>query len=146
MSQNIKLNMLVGADQTGITELSKIYRAYRTMWRGYKAVVPKLAKNIDVPRVHAEYDMAMGRIAYYKNKMMEIRAQIYDKIHVFVERYAAAGHAQPATAATIAPTAPAVDQNMVNEIRRQLDANPQLKAQVQALLLMLALQSGQPQQ
>lgn len=142
MSQNIKLNMLVGADQTGITELSKIYRAYRTMWRGYKAVVPKLAKNIDVPRVHAEYDMAMGRIAYYKNKMMEIRAQIYDKIHVFVERYAAAGHAQPATAAP----AVAVDQNMVNEIRRQLDANPQLKAQVQALLLMLALQSGQPQQ
>lgn len=142
MSQNIKLNMLVGADQTGITELSKIYRAYRTMWRGYKAVVPKLAKNIDVPRVHAEYDVAMGRIAYYKNKMMEIRAQIYDKIHVFVERYAAAGHAQPATAAP----AVAVDQNMVNEIRRQLDANPQLKAQVQALLLMLALQSGQPQQ
>ena len=140
MSQNIKLNMLIGADQTGITELSKIYRAYRTMWRGYKAVVPKLAKNIDVPRVHAEYDMAMGRIAYYKNKMMEIRAQIYDKIHVFVERYAAAGYAQPA------PAAPAVDQNMVNEIRRQLDANPQLKAQVQALLLMLALQSGQPQQ
>lgn len=145
MSQNIKLNMLVGADQSGITELSKIYRAYRTMWRGYKAVVPKLAKNIDVPRVHAEYDMAMGRIAYYKGKMMEIRAQIYNKIHVFVERYAAAGHAQPATTATIAPTAPAVDQNMVNEIRQQLDANPQLKAQVQALLLMLALQSGQPQ-
>lgn len=142
MSQNIKLNMLVGADQTGITELSKIYRAYRTMWRGYKAVVPKLAKNIDVPRVHAEYDVAMGRIAYYKNKMMEIRAQIYDKIHAFVERYAAAAHAQPATAAP----AVAVDQNMVNEIRRQLDANPQLKAQVQALLLMLALQSGQPQQ
>ena len=142
MSQNIKLNMLVGADQTGITELSKIYRAYRTMWRGYKAVVPKLAKNIDVPRVHAEYDVAMGRIAYYKNKMMEIRAQIYDKIHAFVERYAAASHAQPAPAAP----AVAVDQNMVNEIRRQLDANPQLKAQVQALLLMLALQSGQPQQ
>lgn len=142
MSQNIKLNMLVGADQSGITELSKIYRAYRTMWRGYKAVVPKLAKNIDVPRVHAEYDMAMGRIAYYKNKMMEIRAQIYDKIHVFVERYAAAGHAQPATAAP----AIAVDQNVVNEIRRQLDANPQLKAQVQALLLTLALQAGQPQQ
>ena len=142
MSQNIKLNMLVGADQTGITELSKIYRAYRTMWRGYKAVVPKLAKNIDIPRVHAEYDVAMGRIAYYKNKMMEIRAQIYDKIHAFVERYAAASHAQPATAAP----AVAVDQNMVNEIRRQLDANPQLKAQVQALLLMLALQSGQPQQ
>ena len=141
MSQNIKLNMLVGADQTGITELSKIYRAYRTMWRGYKAVVPKLAKNIDVPRVHAEYDAAMVRIAYYKNKMMEIRAQIYDKIHVFVERYAA-GHAQPAAAVP----AVAVDQNMVNEIRRQLDANPQLKAQVQALLLMLALQSGQPQQ
>lgn len=141
MSQNIKLNMLVGADQSGITELSKIYRAYRTMWRGYKAVVPKLAKNIDVPRVHAEYDVAMGRIAYYKNKMMEIRAQIYDKIHAFVERYAA-GHAQPAPAAP----AVAVDQNMVNEIRRQLDANPQLKAQVQALLLMLALQSGQPQQ
>ena len=140
MSQNIKLNMLVGADQTGITELSKIYRAYRSVWRGYKAIVRKLAKNIDVPRVHAEYDVAMGRIAYYKNKMMEIRAQIYDKIHVFVERYAAAGHAQPATAA------PAVDQNMVNEIRRQLDANPQLKAQVQALLLMLAIQSGQPQQ
>ena len=143
MSQNIKLNMLVGADQTGITELSKIYRAYRTMWRGYKAVVPKLAKNIDVPRVHAEYDMAMGRIAYYKNKMLEIRTQIYDKIHVFVERYAAAGYAQPATAA---PVAPAVDQNLVNEIRRQLDADPQLKAQVQALLLTLALQAGQPQQ
>lgn len=142
MSQNIKLNMLVGADQSGITELSKIYRAYRTMWRGYKAVVPKLAKNIDVPRVHAEYDVAMGRIAYYKGKMMEIRAQIYDKIHAFVERYAAGSHAQPATAAP----AVAVDQNMVNEIRRQLDANPQLKAQVQALLLMLALQSGQPQQ
>ncbi|MDT3368599.1 MAG: hypothetical protein LIR40_08140 [Bacteroidota bacterium] len=142
MSQNIKLNMLVGADQTGITELSKIYRAYRTMWRGYKAVVPKLAKNIDVPRVHAEYDMAMGRIAYYKRKMMEIRAQIYDKIHVFVERYAAAGYAQPATAAP----AVAVDQNLVNELRRQLDSNPQLKAQVQALLLALALQAGQPQQ
>lgn len=141
MSQNIKLNMLVGADQTGITELSKIYRAYRTMWRGYKAVVPKLAKNIDVPRVHAEYDMAMGRIAYYKRKMMEIRAQIYDKIHVHVERYAATGHAQPVTAAP----AVAVDQNIVNEIRRQLDANPQLKAQVQALLLMLALQAGQLQ-
>lgn len=140
MSQNIKLNMLVGADQTGITELSKIYRAYRSVWRGYKAIVRKLQPNIDVPRVHAEYDVAMGRIAYYKNKMMEIRAQIYDKIHVFVERYAAAGYAQPATAA------PAVDQNMVNEIRRQLDANPQLKAQVQALLLMLTLQSGQPQQ
>lgn len=140
MSQNIKLNMLVGADQTGITELSKIYRAYRTVWRGYKAIVRKLQPNIDVPRVHAEYDVAMGRIAYYKNKMMEIRTQIYDKIHVFVERYAAAGYAQPASAA------PAVDQNMVNEIRRQLDSNPQLKAQVQALLLMLALQSGQPQQ
>ena len=140
MSQNIKLNMLVGADQSGITELSKIYRAYRSVWRGYKAIVRKLQPNIDVPRVHAEYDVAMGRIAYYKGKMMEIRAQIYDKIHAFVERYAAAGHTQPATAA------PAVDQNMVNEIRRQLDANPQLKAQVQALLLMLTLQSGQPQQ
>lgn len=139
MSQNIKLNMLVGADQTGIAELSKIYRAYRTVWRGYKAIVRKLQPNIDVPRVHAEYDMAMGRIAYYKNKMMEIRVQIYNKIHVFVERYAATGHAQPATAA------PAVDQNLVNEIRRQLDANPQLRAQVQALLLMLALKSVQPQ-
>lgn len=137
MSQNIKLNMLVGADQSGITELSKIYRAYRTMWRGYKAIVPKLAKNIDVPRVHAEYDVAMGRIAYYKNKMMEIRAQIYDKIHVFVERYAAAGYAQPATAA------PAVDQNMVNTLRTLFDANPQLKAQVQALLAIVALQSVQ---
>ena len=146
MSQNIKLNMLVGADRTGITELSKIYRAYRTMWHGYKAVVPKLAKNIDVPRVHAEYDMAMGRIAYYKRKMMEIRTQIYNKIHVFVERYAAAGHAQPVTAAPAPASVPAVDQNMVNEIRRQLDANPQLKAQVQALLLTLALQAGQPQQ
>ena len=73
--------------------------------------------------------------------MMEIRAQIYNKIHVYVERYAAAGHAQPVTAAPV----PAVDQNMVNEIRRQLDDNPQLKAQVQALLLMLALQTGQPQ-
>lgn len=137
MSQNIKLNMLVGADQSGITELSKIYRAYRTMWRGYKAIVPKLAKNIDVPRVHAEYDVAMGRIAYYKNKMMEIRAQIYDKIHVFVERYAVAGYAQPATAA------PAVDQNMVNTLRTLFDANPQLKAQVQALLAIVALQSVQ---
>ena len=142
MSQNIKLNMLVGADQTGITELSKIYRAYRTIWRGYKGIVRKLQPNIDVPRVHAEYDVAMGRIAYYKNKMMEIRAQIYDKIHAFVERYAAGSHAQPATAAP----AVAVDQNLVNEIRRQLDANPQLKAQVQALLLTLALQAGQPQQ
>lgn len=140
MSQNIKLNMLVGADQSGITELSKIYRAYRTMWRGYKAIVPKLAKNIDVPRVHAEYDVAMGRIAYYKNKMMEIRAQIYDKIHVFVERYTAAGHAQPTTAA------PAVDQNLVNTLRTLFDANPQLKAQVQALLAIVALQSVQQHQ
>lgn len=140
MSRNIKLDMLVGADRTGIAELSKIYRAYRTMRRGYKAVVPKLAKNIDVPRVHAEYDMAMGRVAYYKRKMMEIRAQIYDKIHVFVERYAAAGYARPATAA------PAVDRNLVNELRRQLDSNPRLKAQVQALLLALALQAGQPRQ
>lgn len=142
MSQNIKLNMLVGADRSGITELSKIYRAYRSVWRGYKAIVRKLQPNIDVPRVHAEYDMAMGRIANYKNKMMEIRAQIYDKIHAFVERYAAGSHAQLATAAP----AVAVDQNVVNEIRRQLDANPQLKAQVQALLLALALQAGQPQQ
>lgn len=140
MSQNIKLNMLVGADRTGITELSKIYRAYRTMWRGYKAVVPKLAKNIDVPRVHAEYDMAMGRIAYYKNKMMEIRAQIYDKIHVFVERYAAAGYAQPAPAAPAATTAPAVDQNMVHMLRSLLDANPQLKAQLQALASLIVVQ------
>lgn len=104
------------------------------------AVVPKLAKNIDVPRVHAEYDMAMGRIAYYKRKMIEIRARIYDKIHVFVERYAAAGYARPATAA------PAVDRNLVNELRRRLDSNPRLKAQVQALLLALALQAGQPRQ
>jgi len=139
MSQQIKLNMLVGADRTGITELSKIYRTYRTMWRGYKAVVPKLAKNIDVPRVHAEYDMAMGRIAYYKRKMMEIRTQIYDKIHVFVERYAAAGYAQPATAT------PAVDQNLVNTLRTLLDANPQLKAQLQALLAVFALQTVQVQ-
>lgn len=142
MSQNIKLNMLIGADQAGITELSKIYHAYRTMRSGYKAIVPKLKKNIDVPRVHAEYDIALGRIAYYKGKMMEVRAQIYDKIHVFVERYAAGGHAQPATAAP----AVAVDQNVVNELRRQLDANPQLKAQVQALLLTLALQTVPPQQ
>lgn len=140
MSQNIKLNMLVGADRTGITELSKIYRAYRTMWRGYKGIVRKLQPNIDVPGVCDEYNTAMGHIAYYKSKMIDIRTRIYDKIHVFVERYAAAGYAQPATAA------PAVDQNLVNEIRRQLDADPQLKAQVQALLLTLALQAGQPQQ
>ena len=57
-----------------------------------------------------------------------------DKIHVFVERYAAAGYAQPATAA------PAVDQNLVNTLRTLFDANPQLKAQVQALLAIVALQ------
>lgn len=144
MSQNIKLNMLVGADRTGITELSKIYRAYRTMWRGYKAIALKLKKDIDVdflvfPSIHAEYDVVMGRIAYYKNKMMEIRAQIYDKIHVFVERYAA-GYAQPATAV------PTVDQNLANTLRTLFDANPQLKAQVQTLLAVIALQSVQQHQ
>ena len=145
MSQNIKLNMLVGADQSGITELSKIYRAYRTMWRGYKAIATKFKEDIDVdflvfPSIHAEYDMVMGRIAYYKNKMMEIRAQIYNKIHVFVERYTTAGYAQPATAT------PAVDQNLVNTLRTLFDANPQLKAQVQALLAIVALQSVQQHQ
>lgn len=139
MSQNIKLNMLVGADRTGITELSKIYRACRTMWCGYKAIATKLKKDIDVdflvfPSIHAEYDMVMGRIAYYKNKMLQLRAQIYDKIHVFVERYATAGHA------------PAVDQNLVNTLRTLFDANPQLKAQVQALLAIVALQSVQQHQ
>lgn len=88
------------------------------MWRGHKAVVPKLAKNVDVPRVHAEYVMAAGRIAYYRRKMMEIRARICDEVHVFVERHAAAGYARPATAA------PAVDQDTANGIRRRLDANP----------------------
>lgn len=50
------------------------------------------------------------------------------------------------TAQQTVATAPQADPQLVNTLRTLFDANPQLKAQVQALLAIVALQSVQQHQ
>ena len=138
MSQ-IKLNSIIGVDKMAVEQLTREYKANRLFWKGYKAIVNSLRGHV-TPNLRPNFDRVIHNIAEYKAKMLAIRVQIKNRVKPAIERM------QSVQRPAVAPAAPAVDQNMVNEIRRQLDANPQLKAQVQALLLMLALQSGQPQQ
>ena len=50
------------------------------------------------------------------------------------------------TAQQAVTTAPQADPQLVNTLRALFDANPQLKAQVQTLLAVIALQSVQQRQ
>lgn len=142
MSQNIKLNsLLTGADKMVVEQLTLDYKARRLFWKGYKAMVNSLRGHVTLS-TKSNFDQLIQNIISYKNQMLSLRAEIKRKIMPAIARVQAVQ--QPAVA-TAAP-AVAVDQNLVNELRRQLDANPQLKAQVQALLLTLALQTVPPQQ
>ena len=133
MSQ-IKLNSIIGVDKMAVEQLTCEYKANRLFWKGYKAMVNSLRGHV-TPSTKYNFDQLIQNIIFYKKRMLAIRAEIKRKIMPAIERM------QSVQQPTVG-----VDQNLVNEIRRQFDANPQFKAQVQALLAVFALQQiVQPQ-
>lgn len=133
MSQ-IKLNSIIGVDKMAVEQLTREYKANRLFWKGYKAMVNGLRGHV-TPSTKSNFDQLIQNIISYKKQMLAIRAEIKRKIMPAIDRM------QSVQQPTVG-----VDQNLVNEIRRQFDANPQLKAQVQALLAVFALQQiVQPQ-
>lgn len=138
MSQ-IKLNSIIGVDKMAVEQLTREYKANRLFWKGYKAIANSLRGHV-TPNLRPNFDRVIHNIAEYKAKMLAIRAEIKRKIMPAIARVQAVQ--QPA----IATAAVAVDQNLVNLLRTLFDANPQLKAQVQALLATIALQSVQQHQ
>jgi hypothetical protein len=138
MSQNIKLNSIIGVDKMAVEQLTIEYKANRLFWKGYKAIANSLHGHV-TPNLRPNFNHIIHNIAEYKAKMIAIRVQIKNMVKPAIERMQSVQ--QPAVA-----TAPQADPQLVNTLRTLFDANPQLKAQVQALLAIVALQSVQQHQ
>lgn len=143
MSQQIKLSSLPYADTRAVKSFTEQYQVNRTIWKGCKAILNKL-KDRDPNIVSMQTNHIKAELKRTQNNMYALRAMIWSTIKEDVRRVR---NEQIAVNAQQTVTmAPQVDQNMVNTLRTLFDANPQLKAQVQALLAIVALQSVQPHQ
>lgn len=132
-------SLLTGIDKMTVEQLTLDYKANRLFWKGYKAIANSLRGHV-TPSTKSNFDQLIQNIISYKKRMLTIRAEIKRKIMPAIARVQAVQ--QPA----IATAAVAVDPQLVNLLRTLFDANPQLKAQVQALLATIALQSVQQHQ
>lgn len=137
MSQ-IKLNSIIGVDKMAVEQLTIEYKANRLFWKGYKAIANSLHGHV-TPNLRPNFDRVIHNIAEYKANMIAIRVRIKNMVKPAIERMQSVQ--QPAIV-----TEQQVDPQLVNTLRTLLDANPQLKAQVQALLAVVALQTVQPHQ
>ena len=143
MSQQIKLSSLPYADTRAVKSFTEQYQVNRTIWKGCKAILNKL-KGRDPSIVSTQTNHIKAELKRTQNNMYALRAMIWSTIKEDVRR--ARNERIAVTAQQTVTMAPQVDQNMVNTLRTLFDANPQLKAQVQALLAIVALQTVQPHQ
>lgn len=137
MSQQIKLNMLSLVDTREVKNLTEQYHVNRIIWKGCKAILNKL-KERDPYAVAMQSSTIKAELKRTQNNMHSLRTMIWNTVKENVRRV---GSAQQTAAAT-----PQVDPQLVNTFRALFDANPQLKAQVQALLAIIALQTAQQRQ
>ena len=142
MSQQIKLNALIHADIHAVKTLTETYHVNRTVWKGCKAILNKL-KDREPNIVAVNTRVIKEELKRAQNNMRSLRIGIWNKVKNEVYRVSTAGTTVNAQQTV---TEQQVDPQLVNMIRTLLDANPQLKAQVQALLAVVALQSVQQHQ
>lgn len=135
MSQ-IKLNSIIGVDKMRVEQLTLEYKANRLFWKGYKAMANSLHGHV-TPNLRPNFDRVIHNIAEYKAKMLAIRVQIKNMVKPAIERMQSVQQTA---------TTQQVDPQLVNLLRTLFDANPQLKAQVQALLATIAFQTVQQHQ
>ena len=141
MSQQIKLNALIHADIHAVKNLTETYHVNRTVWKGCKAILNKL-KDREPSIVSVNTRVIKEELKRTQNNMRSLRIMIWNTVKDEVRRVSS-GRMAPAQQ-TI--SAQQVDPQLVNLLRTLFDANPQLKAQVQSLLAVIALQSVQQHQ
>ena len=141
MSQQIKLNALIHADIHAVKTLTEQYHVNRTIWKGCKAILNKL-KDREPSIVFTQTNIIKQELKRTQNNMRSLRVMIWTTVKAEVRRVS---QARMAPAQQTVPTQQ-VDPQLVNLLRTLFDANPQLKAQVQALLATIALQSVQQHQ
>jgi hypothetical protein len=142
MSQQIKLNALIHADIHAVKTLTETYHVNRTVWKGCKAILNKL-KDREPSIVSVNTRVIKEELKRAQNNMRSLRVGIWNKVKNEVYRVSTA---QTTVNAQQTVTEQQVDPQLVNMLRTVLDANPQLKAQVQALLAVVALQTVQQHQ
>lgn len=142
MSQQIKLNALIHADIHAVKTLTETYHVNRTVWKGCKAILNKL-KDREPNIVSVNTRVIKEELKRAQNNMRSLRIGIWNKVKNEVYRVSTA---QTTVNAQQTVMEQQVDPQLVNMLRILLDANPQLKAQVQALLAVVALQTVQQHQ
>lgn len=142
MSQQIKLNALIHADIHAVKTLTETYHVNRTVWKGCKAILNKL-KDREPNIVSVNTRVIKEELKRAQNNMRSLRVGIWNKVKNEVYRVSTA---RTTVNAQQTVTEQQVDPQLVNMLRTVLDANPQLKAQVQALLAVVALQTVQQHQ
>lgn len=142
MSQQIKLNALIHADIHAVKTLTETYHVNRTVWKGCKAILNKL-KDREPSIVSVNTRVIKEELKRAQNNMRSLRVGIWNKVKNEVYRVSTA---RTTVNAQQTVTEQQVDPQLVNMLRTLLDANPQLKAQVQALLAVVALQTVQQHQ
>mgnify|MGYP006958165394 CR=1 FL=1 len=142
MSQQIKLNALIHADIHAVKTLTETYHVNRTVWKGCKAILNKL-KDREPNIVAVNTRVIKEELKRAQNNMRSLRVGIWNKVKNEVYRVSTA---RTTINAQQTVTEQQVDPQLVNLLRTVLDANPQLKAQVQALLAVVALQTVQQHQ
>ena len=142
MSQQIKLNALIHADIHAVKTLTETYHVNRTVWKGCKAILNKL-KDREPNIVAVNTRVIKEELKRAQNNMRSLRIGIWNKVKNEVYRVSTAGTTVNAQQTV---TEQQVDPQLVNLFRTLFDANPQLKAQVQALLATIALQTVQQHQ
>ena len=141
MSQQIKLNALIHADIHAVKNLTETYHVNRTVWKGCKAILNKL-KDREPSIVSVNTRVIKEELKRTQNNMRSLRIMIWNTVKDEVRRVIS-GRMAPAQQMIPAQQ---VDPQLVNLLRTLFDANPQLKAQVQSLLAVIALQSVQQHQ
>lgn len=142
MSQQIKLNALIHADIHAVKTLTETYHVNRTVWKGCKAILNKL-KDREPSIVSVNTRVIKEELKRAQNNMRSLRVGIWNKVKNEVYRVSTARTTVNAQQTVMEQQ---VDPQLVNMLRTLLDANPQLKAQVQALLAVVALQTVQQHQ
>lgn len=143
MSQQIKLSSLPYADTRAVKSFTEQYHVNRTVWKGCKAILNKL-KERDPNVVAMQTRAIKEELKRTQNNMRSLRVMIWNTVKEDVRRVRTDQIA--VTAQQAVTTAPQADPQLVNTLRTLFDANPQLKAQVQTLLAIVALQSVQQHQ
>ena len=143
MSQQIKLSSLPYADTHAVKTLTETYHVNRTVWKGCKAILNNL-KSRDQNIVSVNTRVSKEELKRTQNNMRSLRVMIWNTVKNDVNRVR--NSQRTVTAQQTVTMAPQADPQLVNTLRALFDANPQLKAQVQTLLAVIALQSVQQHQ